>query len=130
MPAPYTHKNITDVADSAPKFGFGELQESRFAHHDFDAEQTGFSHHRFKPGKRQGFGHRHEQAEEIYFIVAGAGRVKLDDEILELEERDVIRVAPGVTRAFEAGAEGLEVLAFGPHHADDRGELIPDWWGR
>jgi len=129
MPAPYTHKNITGVADSAPKFGFGELQESRFAHHDFDAEQTGFSHHRFKPGKRQGFGHRHEHAEEIYFVVAGSGRFKLDDEILELKERDAVRVAPGVTRAFEAGEDGLEVLAFGPHHGDDRGEVIADWWG-
>jgi len=128
MPAPYTHKNITDVADSAPKFGFGELQESRFAHHDFEAEQTGFSHHRFKPGKRQGFGHRHEHAEEIYFVVAGSGRFKLDDEILELKERDAVRVAPGVTRAFEAGEDGLDVLAFGPRRADDRGEVIPDWW--
>jgi mannose-6-phosphate isomerase-like protein (cupin superfamily) len=128
MTARYTHKNITDIADSASKFGFGDLQESRFPRDDLDAEETGFSHHRFKPGKRQGFGHRHEQAEEVYFVVAGFGRFKLDDEILELKERDVVRVAPGITRAFEAGPDGLEVLAFGPHHADDRGEVIPGWW--
>lgn len=124
----YTHKNVADVRDAAPAFGFGERQESRFAHKDFDAEQTGFSHHFFKPGKRQAFGHRHEQAEEVYFVVAGSGRMKLEDDIVELEPRDVVRVAPTVTRAFEAGGDGLEILAFGPHHARDRGEIIEHWW--
>ena len=128
MTAPYTHKNIKDVADSAPQFGFADTQEARFARGDLDAEETGFSHYRLKPDKRQGFGHRHDRAEEVYFVVEGSGRLKLDDEIVELNERDVIRVAPGITRAFEAGADGLEILAFGPHHADDRGELIMGWW--
>jgi len=40
---------------------------------------------------------------------------------------DAVRVSPAVTRAFEAGPDGLEVLAFGPHHEGD-GELIPGWW--
>ncbi len=128
MTAHYTHKNITDVADSAPGFGFGETQESRFARADFGAEQTGFSHHRFKPGKRQGFGHRHDDAEEVYFVASGSGRIKLDDEVREVKEKDVIRVSPGVMRAFEAGDDGLEVLAFGTHHGDDRGEIVPGWW--
>ena len=123
----YTHKNIAEVADAAPRFGVADSQESRFARDDFDAAHTGFTHHRFKPGKRQNFGHRHVQAEEIYFVVSGSGRMKLDDEIVELGERDLVRVSPGVTRAFEAGDEGLEVLAFGPHHAND-GEVVPDWW--
>jgi len=128
MPASYTHKNLTEIEDSAKKFGFDETQETRFPQKDLDAERTGFSHHRFKPGKRQGFGHRHDDAEEVYFVASGSGRIKLDDEVREVKEKDVIRVSPGVMRAFEAGDDGLEVLAFGTHHGDDRGEIVPGWW--
>jgi len=124
----YTHKNIATVKDAAPDFGLGENQEARFATGDLDAESTGFSHHRVKPGKRQGFGHRHDDAEEVYFVVSGSGRMKLDDDILDLKERDVVRVDAGLTRAFEAGDDGLEVLAFGARHAEDKGEIIQDWW--
>jgi mannose-6-phosphate isomerase-like protein (cupin superfamily) len=128
MAAPYTHRNLTEVEDSAAKFGFGETQEARFASEDLETEQTGLSRHRIKPGKRQGFAHRHEEAEEVYVVLSGSGRMKLDDDILELEERDAVRVSAGVTRAFEAGEDGLEILAFGPRRTDDRGELIQNWW--
>jgi mannose-6-phosphate isomerase-like protein (cupin superfamily) len=127
MSSPYTHKNVTEVTDAAPQFGFADTQESRFGRDEVDAERTGFAHHYFKPGCRQPFGHRHEQAEEVYFIVSGSGRMKLDDEVLELQPRDVVRVSPAVTRAFEAGDDGLEVLAFGAYHAGD-GEVIQGWW--
>jgi mannose-6-phosphate isomerase-like protein (cupin superfamily) len=127
MPGPYTHKKLSEVKDSAPGFGFEEHQEARFANSDLDAEQTGLSMHRVKPGKRQAFAHRHEEAEEVYVVIAGSGRVKLDDDVLELERLDAIRVAPGVIRAFEGGPEGIELLAFGPQHEGD-GELIEDWW--
>jgi mannose-6-phosphate isomerase-like protein (cupin superfamily) len=127
MPAPYTHKKLTDVEDFAPRFGYGDIQEARFAHGDFDAEQTGFSHLRVKPDQRQPFGHRHENAEEVYVVLAGSGRLKLDDEIVGIEPLDAIRIAPGVTHALEAGPDGLEVLAFGPRHEGD-GEVIQGWW--
>ena len=127
MTPPYTLKRLTDVDDSAQRFGFGETQEARFANDDLEAEQTGVSHHRVKPGRRQAFAHRHENAEEVYVVLDGSGRVKLDDEIVEIEARDAIRVAPGVVRAFEAGPEGIELLAFGPRHEGD-GELIRGWW--
>ena len=127
MAAPYTLKKLTDVEDSAPKFGFGEVQEARFANEDLEAEHTGVSHHRVKAGKRQGFAHKHEEAEEVYVVLAGSGRVKLDDEIIEIEELDAIRVRPGVIRQFEAGPDGIELLACGPLHEGD-GELIHDWW--
>src|SRR3954471_3849667 len=116
MATSYTLINLTDVEDSAPKFGFSEHQEARFARGDLEAEDTGVSYHRVKPGKRQGFAHRHERAEEVYVVLSGSGRVKLDDEVIELRRLDALRVAPGVTRAFEGGPEGLELLAFGPHH--------------
>lgn len=127
MASSYTLKKLTDVEDSAAGFGLGELQEARFANDDLEVEDTGVSLHRLKAGKRQGFAHKHEKAEEIYVVLTGFGRVKLDDEIIELEARDAVRVAPGVIRAFEAGPEGLELLAVGPRHEGD-GEVIQDWW--
>jgi mannose-6-phosphate isomerase-like protein (cupin superfamily) len=119
----YTVKNLREVEDSAVKFGFFETQEARFANRDLGAEHTGVSLHLVRPGKRQAFAHRHDQAEEIYVVLRGSGRVKLDDDVVEVGPLDAIRVAPAVTRAFEAGAEGLEFLAFGPRHEGD-GELI------
>ncbi len=127
MRLPFTHKKLTDVKDSAPDFEMGEIQEARFAKGDLDAERTGVSHHRLKPGKRTPFGHKHEQAEEVYVVIAGSGRMKLDDEIIEVERLDAIRVSPEVVRAFEAGDDGLEVLAVGARHDGD-GEVIPGWW--
>ena len=127
MAVPYTLKKLTDVEDSAPKFGFGELQEARYAKNDLEAEHTGVTHLRVKAGKRQGFAHRHENAEEVYVVLAGSGRVKLDDEIVEIEVLDAIRVAPGVIRQFEGGPDGIELLAVGARHEGD-GEVIQDWW--
>lgn len=127
MPAPYTVKRLTDVKDSAAEFGVGDAMEVRFAKDDLDAERTGVSHHRIKPTKRQPFGHQHEEAEEIYVVLSGSGRLKLDDDLIEVEPLDAVRVAPGVTRAWEAGPGGLEVLALGARHDGD-GEIFPGWW--
>lgn len=123
----FTIRKLTTVEDVAAKFGFSETHESRFAQRDLGARETGISHHRLKPNRRQPFGHRHDEAEEIYVVLAGSGRVKLDDEIVEISELDAIRVAPGVTRAFEAGGAGLEFIVFGTHYEGD-GEVIPGWW--
>ena len=85
------------------------------------------SHQRLRPHRRQGFGHRHHRAEEIYLVLGGSGRVRIDDEVREVRQLDAIRVAPGSTRAFEAGPDGLEVLAVGPHRNGD-GEMLPEFW--
>jgi mannose-6-phosphate isomerase-like protein (cupin superfamily) len=125
----FTRKNLHDVEDSAPGFGLEETQRARFATSDLDAEHTGVSLHSVKPGKRQAFAHRHEDAEEVYVVLSGRGRMKLDDEVIDLTTLDAIRVSPGVTRAFEAGDQGLEILAFGPRHEGD-GEIVrdPGFW--
>lgn len=128
MTSSYTLKNLTEVEDSAAKFGFGHVQESRFASGDLEAEQTGISLHRVKPGARQAFAHRHEDVEEVYVVLSGSGRVKLEDDVVEIAERDAVRVSARVTRAFEGGPDGLEVLAFGPLRSDDRGEITQGWW--
>jgi quinol monooxygenase YgiN/mannose-6-phosphate isomerase-like protein (cupin superfamily) len=125
--APYTIQQLTDTEDSAAKFGFGELGEARFASEDLAVEQTGVSHHHLRPGKRQAFGHRHERAEEIYLVLSGSGRVKLGDEIEEIGPLDAIRVAPTVIRAFEAGPQGLELVAFGARLRGES-EILHGWW--
>jgi quinol monooxygenase YgiN/mannose-6-phosphate isomerase-like protein (cupin superfamily) len=124
----FTLRNLLDVKDSAPQFGFGETGSARFATADLGAERSGVAHHRLEPGKRQAFGHRHERAEEVYVIVAGSGRAQLDDETVDLREHDALRVAPRTARAFEAGEDGLELVVFGPRHEGDV-ELLMGWWG-
>ena len=124
----YVIKNLRDVEDMAPRFGFDHVQEARFPREDLGAERTGLAYLVVKPGQRQAFAHRHANAEEIYVVVRGTGRVKLDDEIAEVREMDAIRVAPQVARAFEAGDAGLELLAFGPHHDRDAEMVGDDFW--
>lgn len=123
----YTVRKLREVEDVAPKHGFGEVQEARFPREQLGALETGLAYHVLRPGRRQGFAHRHVDAEEIYVVLSGGGRVKLDDEVLELEPMDAVRVAPAVTRAFEAGPNGLELLAFGPRHEGD-GEIVQGFW--
>jgi mannose-6-phosphate isomerase-like protein (cupin superfamily) len=123
----YSIKNLRAVDDSAVKHGFSETQEARFPRGDLGAQDTGLAYHVLRPGRRQAFAHRHQDAEEVHVVLSGSGRMKLDDEIIEIGPMDAIRVAPRVTRAFEAGSEGLEVLVFGPHHPGDS-ELIQDFW--
>jgi mannose-6-phosphate isomerase-like protein (cupin superfamily) len=126
---PYTHRNLLDVEDAAAKFGHGELQESRFANQDLQTEQTGLSLHRVKPGRRQPFGHVHAEVEEVYVVLSGSGRARVGEDLVEVRRLDALRVSPGVTRAFEAGDDGLELLAFSPLRTDDRGEILEGWWG-
>jgi mannose-6-phosphate isomerase-like protein (cupin superfamily) len=127
MTEPFTIKQLSEVADSAPKFGYEDNQEAHFASGDLEAEQTGVSFHRVKPGKRQGFAHKHDQAEEVYVVIGGSGRMKLDEAIVDLQRLDAIRVSPGVVRQFEAGPDGLEIIACGAQHKGD-GELLFEWW--
>lgn len=127
--ADYTLKNLMDVEDSAPGFGYAPNLEARFASGDLELTRAGISYQRLGPDYRGPFGHKHKEEEEIYVILSGGGRVKLDDEIVELREMDALRVSPQTTRNFEAGPDGLELLAIGapgPNHAD--AEVLPGWW--
>jgi mannose-6-phosphate isomerase-like protein (cupin superfamily)/quinol monooxygenase YgiN len=124
----YTHLNLNEVEDMAPRFGMGEQGEARFATRPLEARRTGLSHQRLRPGVRQAFGHHHQHAEEVFLVLAGSGRIKIDDEIEHVKPLDAIRVAPGSTRGFEAGPDGLEFVVFGAHH---RGDAVMDqaFWG-
>lgn len=123
----FAKKNLREVEDSAVEHGLSAIQEARFPRRDLGAEQTGLNFLTVKPDQREAFAHRHRSAEEIYVVIGGGGRVKLDDELVELAPLDAVRVSPGVVRSFEAGPDGLQVLIVGPHVESD-GEVVADFW--
>ena len=124
----YTHVNLDeDVEDMAPRFGLGEMGESRFANRALGTAGTGVSHQRLRPNIRQAFGHRHQHAEEVVVVLAGSGKVKIDDEIRDICPLDAIRFAPSTARAFEAGPDGLELLVFGAKSPGDA-VMDPTFW--
>jgi len=124
----YSKVNIDELEDHAPKFGL-ESQESRFARRELGAERIGVAHYRVRPNRRFEFGHRHRSMEEAYFVLSGSGTFRVDDDIFAVGVRDVVRVAPGSWRGWEAGPEGMEVLAFGEHlEGDDESEMDMAWW--
>ena len=90
--AGYTVVNLSEVEDQAPKFGYAPHLESRFARRALDLENSGISHFKVAPGFRVPFGHHHTDQEEVYVVVAGSARIKLDDEIVELGTWDALRV--------------------------------------
>ena len=98
---------LDDVVD-----GRVEGLEGRFGRKHLGSRDLGISHWRLAPGTRGG-SHSHREQEEAYVVVAGSGRVRLDDEIRELRQWDVVRVAPSVVRAFEGGPDGLDLVAVG-----------------
>lgn len=127
MPDSYSLVNLVEVEDAAPGNGFHDRWEARVARTALDAQETGVTYFRLLAGKRSPFMHRHRSAEEIYVVLSGTGRAKLDDEIIDVGPLDAIRLPPGTARAFEAGDDGLEFIAFGPHRAGD-GEPVDDPW--
>jgi mannose-6-phosphate isomerase-like protein (cupin superfamily) len=129
VPEAFTKVSLAAVDDVAPANGFGGHWEARAAREALGAERTGVVLFRLLPGKRSPFTHRHTEAEEVYVVFSGSGRVKLDDEIFDVAPLDCIRVAPATARAFEAGPDGLEFLAFGAHHPGDGVPVEDPWTG-
>jgi mannose-6-phosphate isomerase-like protein (cupin superfamily) len=129
----YTLRNIKDdLEDIGSKFDGALDLEFRAATKPLGLEQSALSYQRIPPGYRFPYGHTHETQEELYVILRGSGRMKLDDEIVELREWDAVRVAPGVWRGYEAGPEGLELLVIGaPNLGEDPREDVEGrrgWW--
>jgi mannose-6-phosphate isomerase-like protein (cupin superfamily) len=130
---PFTLTNIRDdLEDLGPRFDGAPDLEFRAATKALGLEKSALSYQRVPPGYRFPYGHTHVTQEEVYVVVRGSGRMKVDDEIVELREWDAIRVPPGAWRGYEAGAEGLEILVVGaPNLGDDpRGDVDGErgWW--
>lgn len=119
--------NLDEVKDMAPEFGMGKMGEARFVRTAVGAERIGLTNYRMNAGERVGFGHRHGEVEEIYVVVGGSGRFKVEDEVFPVAARDVVYCPPEAMREWEAGPDGLELLAFGGH-AENEAEMQPGWW--
>jgi quercetin dioxygenase-like cupin family protein len=109
--------NLFEVEDSVGERAPGI--EGRFGRKHLDSRDLGISHFRYAANLRSPMAHSHREQEEAYVVVAGSGRVLLDDEIHDLHQWDVVRVAPEVVRAFEAGPDGLDIIAVGGPRPDD-----------
>jgi mannose-6-phosphate isomerase-like protein (cupin superfamily) len=125
----YTKTNLrSDVENAAPKFGMPSELEARFARTAIGGQTLGLSLMKLAPHFRIPFGHKHTGQEEVYVVVRGSARVKVDDEVVELGEWDAIRFDKDTMRNVEAGPDGVEYLAFGAGDDPTDAEMAPNWW--
>ncbi len=129
--ADYTKLNLrNEVDDQAPKFDMSPDMEFRPARASLELQNSGISFFRLEPNFRVPFGHTHTAQEEVYIVVAGSARLKLDDEILELKPWDAVRIAKETMRNLEGGPEGAaEIVLFGaPNAGSGDAQMSPGWW--
>jgi mannose-6-phosphate isomerase-like protein (cupin superfamily) len=124
----YTKINIAEVEDLAPKYGMSETGESRFARGALGAQRIGLAYYKVNPGRRLGFGHRHAEDEEVYLVQSGSGRFKVGDEVFSVGPRDVVFVPPDSMRSWEAGEDGMELIAFGGHTEGAAADMDQEFW--
>ena len=127
--ARHTKVNLKGIEDQAPSGGLSPGLKAHFARVPLELEKSGITYFRLAPDFRVPFGHRHSEQEEVYLVVGGNARVKVDDEVVELTPWDAIRIPPGAMRGLEAGPEGAEVIAFGaPNTQNADVDMTPGWW--
>jgi mannose-6-phosphate isomerase-like protein (cupin superfamily) len=124
----YTKANLREVENQAPNFGMPDEMDARFARGAVEGKTLGLSLVKLDAGFRIPFGHKHENQEEVYVVVRGSARVKVEDEIIELGQWDAIRFDKNTMRNVEAGPDGVEYLAFGAGDDPRDAEMVPDWW--
>ena len=127
--AGYTALQLNEVEDQAPNLGLPSDFELRMARVPLNCEKVGLSYQRLGPGWRQPIGHNHKQQEEVFILVNGSARMRLDDEVIELKPWTAVRVAPDTMRALEGGPEGAELIAIGaPNTGPGDGNIVHGWW--
>jgi mannose-6-phosphate isomerase-like protein (cupin superfamily) len=128
--ADYTKLNLKkDVEDAAPKFELSPEMEYRAARAPLELQNAGVSFFKLAPNFRVPFGHTHNEQEEIYIVVDGSARLKLDDEIVELKRWDAVRIANETMRNLEGGPDGATILLFGaPNAGSGDAQMSPGWW--
>ena len=98
---PFTLRNIKgDLEDIGSRFDGAPDLEFRAATKPLELEQSALSYQRVPPGHRFPYGHTHTKQEEVYVVLRGSGRMKVDDEIVELKEWDAVRIPPGMWRGY------------------------------
>lgn len=127
--AEYTVLKVTDVDDQGPNFGLEGKMEARFMRVDLGCEHCGVTYLKLAPGFRVPFGHTHKVQEEVYVLVSGSARIKVDDDVHELEPWTAVRLSNDAMRALEGGPEGAELILVGaPHTGPGDAITEPDWW--
>jgi mannose-6-phosphate isomerase-like protein (cupin superfamily) len=121
----YAHVNLLDLEATSRLEGL----EARFSRNKLESNDLGVSHWRYAPNLKVPVGHRHREQEEAYVVVSGSGRILIDDEVIELRQWDVVRLAPEAVRAIAAGPDGLEIIAVGgPRPEGGDGEQVEISW--
>ena len=128
--AGFTKVNLKeDVDDQAPNFGLSPNLEARMARVPLEMENAGISYQRIAPNFRVPFGHKHKNQEEVYVVLSGSLRMKIEDEVHDLKQWDAVRVDKDTMRSFEGGPEGAEMLAIGaPSTGPGDGDVVQGWW--
>jgi mannose-6-phosphate isomerase-like protein (cupin superfamily) len=128
--AGYTKLNLKeDVDDQGPNFGYEGKIEARMARVQLELEHSGVSYLRLAPNFRIPWGHTHNTQEEVYVVISGSLRAKLEDEVIDLGPFDAIRVHKETMRGFESRPEGAELIAIGaPHTGPGDAETVNGWW--
>jgi len=128
MPS-YTHLNLKEVEDQAPKFEMSPDLEFRSARVPLEMENAGMSYLRVAPNFRVPFGHHHNVQEEVYVLLNGSAKLKLDDEVIDLKPLDAVRIHRETMRNIEGGPDGAELIAFGaPNTGPGDGPMTQGWW--
>jgi hypothetical protein len=127
--AGYTALQLDEVQDQAPNLGLPNQVELRMARVPLNCEHCGLSYQRLGPDLRIPVGHNHKRQEEIYVLVTGSARMKLGDDVVEMEPWTAVRVAPETMRGLEAGPDGAELILVGaPNTGPGDGNVVPGWW--
>jgi hypothetical protein len=125
----FTILNLSDVENVAPKFGMPEGLDVRFAKRQLGCTIGGVGVEKYPPNTRLPFGHKHVAQEEVYLVAEGSGHLKIEDEIHDVKQWDLVRVGAGTMRNFESGPDGMTVVAFGaPISEQNDAEIVPNWW--
>jgi quercetin dioxygenase-like cupin family protein len=127
--AGYTALQLNEVEDQAPNIGLPDDMQLRMARVPLDCEKCGISYQRLGPGFRVPIGHNHKVQEEIFILISGSARMKLDDDVIEMKPWTAVRIAPETMRGLEGGPEGAELIAIGaPNTGPGDGNNVLGWW--
>ena len=123
----HTVVNLKRVENAAEKFGMPPGLEARFARTSLGLEKAGVSLFKADADFKVPWGHRHREQEEVYLVLTGSATVQFEDGSIELGEWDAVRIPAETARSFQAGPDGVELLAFGAGEKGDA-EMIQDFW--
>ncbi len=85
------------------------------------SELSGLQHVTVTPGRRSSVRHCHSGDHEIFVVLEGGGTLLLGDERFDVRAGSIVDRPPGtgVVHSFEAGNDGLVLLAYGTRHPAD-----------